>query len=404
MAITSPARELFTLMLREAGMPVTQAEMRQQWDALNTAEGSQITNDSAWSPFWRLVSAIATTPAMWLVNLLVEHALPNTFLRFASGAWLDVYAWGVDVHRKTAATASGSVTFTRADATGELIVPAGTLVESPPINDVTYRVATLAAATFPPGQTTLDVPVQAERPGAAYNLGPGYYSILTKPVPGVTGVANGANWLISPGADTEEDAPLRLRARNQFAAVGQYHHDAAYRALIAAFAGVRTDYLFFEKDGPRGPGTANCHVMVESGVPPQDFIDAINAYIRESGNHGHGDDMVCVPIAAMPVALTVTVHPVVTANTTRAEALRLAVEDRVRCSWRENADFTMTKTLPLERFSFSRLAEELHTALPDLHSVEFAHDADGGAMGADIVARLELPVLANLTVTLEEAT
>ncbi|HEU6437425.1 MAG TPA: baseplate J/gp47 family protein [Nitratidesulfovibrio sp.] len=400
MAITSAARELFTLMLREAGMPVTQAEMQQQWDALNTAEGSQITNNSAWSPFWRLISAIVTAPAQWLVGLLVEHALPNTFLRFAAGVWLDVFAWGVDVKRKASATATGVVTFTRASATGALTIPAGTLVESPPINDVTYRVATVAEAVIPAGQLSLAVPVQAEQAGAAWNLGPGYYSILTKPVPGITGVTNGADWLTSPGADTEDDESLRLRARNQFAAVGQYHHDAAYRALIAEFAGVRTDYLHFEKDGPRGPGTANCHVMVESGIPPQEFIDTINAYVRASGNHGHGDDMLCMPIAAMPVALAVTVYPVTTASAARAEALRQAVENRVRCAWRENADFTMTRTLPLSRFSFSRLSEELHAALPDLQSVEFTHDGEGGAVGADIVAQLQLPVLGSLTVSL----
>lgn len=396
------ATELFTAMLREADMPVTTAEMQSRWDALNAEQGSRITNNSAWSPFWRLISAIVTEPARWLVQLMVEHALPNTFLRFAGGAWLDVYAWGVDVRRKPAAVARGTITFTRASAAGTLTIPAGTLVESPSLEGMSYRVATTVETVMEEGQLTAEVPVQAEHEGAAYNLGPGYYSILTRPVPGIVSAGNGPEWLTAPGADVEDDESLRLRARNQFAAVGQYHHDAAYRALIAGFAGIRIDYLFFEKDGPRGPGTANCHIMVESGIPPHELIDAINVFIRQSGNHGHGDDLRCMAITAKPVALTATVYPVLTATTQRAEALRLAVENRIRCAWRENTDFTMTRTMPLSRFSFSRLSEELHAALPDLQSVEFTHNAENGATGADITALLELPVLSSLTVTFAE--
>ncbi len=385
------AKELFTTMLRESGMPVTQDEMQAKWDAINTEQGSLITNNSAWSPFWRLVSAIVTAPAVWLVSLLVGTALPNTFLRFASGAWLDIFAWGVDVLRKQATSAQGVLRFTRSSAAGVLTIPAGTVVESPDLSGMTYTVATLAEAVMPEGQLSIDVPVQAKQPGASYNLGPGYYSILAKPVPGIVSVTNLADWLTSPGADVEDDEALRLRGRNQFAAVGQYHHDAAYKALIAEFAGIRIDYLIFEKDGPRGPGTANCHIMIESGIPPQELIEAINAHIDDSGNHGHGDDMRCVAIAALPLDLAVKVYPVTSAGEARANALLQDVEDRVRCAFRENADFTVTRTLPLSRFSFSRLGEELHAALPDLRSVEFGRE--------DIVAYLQLPTINSLSVT-----
>lgn len=385
------AQELFTAMLRESGMPVTHEEMTAEWDAINTAQGSLITNNSAWSPFWRLITAIVTKPAVWLVSLLVGTALPNTFLRFASGAWLDVFAWGVDVLRKQSASAQGVLRFTRSAAAGALTIPAGTVVESPELSGMTYSVATTAEAVIQEGQLSVDVPVQAVQPGAAYNLGPGYYSIMSKPVPGIVSVTNLADWLTSPGADVEDDEALRLRARNQFAAVGQYHHDAAYKALITEYAGIRIDYLFFEKDGPRGPGTANCHIMIESGIPPQELIDAINAHIRESGNHGHGDDMRCVAITAMPLDLAVTVYPVTSAGEERVEALLQAVEDRIRCAFRENTGFTVTRAMPLARFSFSRLGEELHAALPDLRSVEFGRE--------DVVAYLQLPTLASLAVT-----
>ena len=353
------------------------------------------------------MSAIATKPSQWLLTLLVKHALPNVFLKYASGAWLDVFAWGVDVTRKGAVAALGSLTFSRNPGTaGAVVIPAGTVVESPAINGTTYRLTTLAAAVIPDGQDSALVVVQAESTGAAYNLGPGYYSILPKPVPGVASVSNADGWLTTEGADEESDEALRLRSRNQFAAVGQYHHDAAYRAMIAAFAGIRVDYIFFEKDAPRGPGTANAHIMTESGVPPQDLVEAINTFIQTSGNHGHGDDLRCMAITTTPVDLRVTVYPPVGMDAARAEALRLGVENRVRCAFRENTDFTLTRVLPLTRFSFSTLSQELHAQLPDLRSVEFTRPAAAGEavenefVWVDIVPARALPVLASLEVVL----
>lgn len=142
----SESEQIFEKMLSEAGIPTTEAGMRGRWDTINAEEGSQITNNSAWSPFWRLVSAIVTAPALWLVRLLVRHALPNTFLKFATGTYLDIYCWGVDLERHPATYAEGTVLFTRAEASGNLTIPKGTIIESPAIAGVTHRVATLRDA------------------------------------------------------------------------------------------------------------------------------------------------------------------------------------------------------------------------------------------------------------------
>ena len=338
--------QLFETMLKEAGVPTTEAAMKAEWDAINAAEGSQITNNSAWSPFWRLISAIVTAPALWLVRLLIRDALPNVFLKFASGSYLDVYAWGVELERKPAAHAEGVVLFTRASASGSLTIPRGTAVESPAINGVVHRVLTKADAVIPDGQLGLEVPVRAEEAGTAANLGPGYYSVLPEPVPGIASVTNRDAWLTSPGADEEDDESLRLRARNQFQAVGQYHHDAGYRAVVTAFAGIRTDDILF------------------------------------------------FPMPAVPVELEATVDPLLSCGEERREALRTAAEDMIRAAFRENQDIEITRTFPQSRFSFSRLDRELHDALPDLRSVEFSLP--------DIVSELSLPVLRTLTVRLGE--
>lgn len=384
-------KALFENMLREADVPVDEADMEARWRKINEDEGSLITNDSKWSPFWRLITAIVTIPCKLLVSLLVNTALPNLFLKYATGVWLDVYAWGVDLTRKASTKAVGHIPFTRETSAGELTVMAGTVIESPKLDGYIYRVIVTQDTTCPDDTLTFDVPVKAEKTGSAYNLGPGYYSILTAPIPGIASVANNADWLTIPGADEETNEELRLRGRNQFSAVGQYHHDAAYTAIIAEYAGIRTDYLYFEHDGPRGPGTANCFIIIDTGAPPQEFVDNINAYVRDSGNHGHGDDMICYPMPETSYDLGVTVYPVPHLTEEQETALKQDVENRIRCAFRENTDFDMTKTCPHNRFSLSQLDKDLHAELPSLLSVEF--DRTG-----DIVSTMDLPILGTLTV------
>jgi hypothetical protein len=133
--------------------------------------------------------------------------------------------------------------------------------------------------------------------------------------------------------------------------------------------------------------------MLGTGAPPQEFVDNINVYVRDSGNHGHGDDMVCYPMPETQHDLGITVYPIPNLTEEEEAALLQDVEDRVRCAFRENTDFDMTQTWPWSRFSLSQLDKDLHAALPKLLSVEF--DRTG-----DIVSEMELPVLGTLTVTL----
>ncbi len=380
-------------MLREAGVPTTEPEMEKIWKDLNEEQGSLIQNDSKWSPFWRLITAIVTLPCKWLVDLLADTALPNTFLKTATGIWLDVFAWGVDLKRKEATAARGTIQFTRVNSVGSLTIPAGTVIETPAISGYVYRLLTTEEVTAADGELVFNVPVQAEKTGAAYNLGPGYYSILPRPVPGVAAVKNEVEWLEVPGADEEQDEPFKLRCRNQFSAVGQFHHDAAYTSDITQFAGIRTDYVYFEHGAPRGPGSANAYIMIESGSPSQDFVDAINDYIRDKGNHGHGDDMLCFPMPLAGLALGVTVYPVANLSEDRKAALKQGVEDFIRCAFRENSNYAPTQIFPFSRFSLSRLDRELHDYFSDLLSIEFNRTGD-------ILTDMDLPQLTELIVEL----
>lgn len=385
----------FKEALRDAGIPTTEAELKKAWQQQAAEQGSKISNTSAYSPFWRIITALVTKPVLWLLQFIVDTVLPNFFVKTAKDAWLDMLAWAVNVERKPSTKAQGELLFTRTTAAGALEVAVGTRVQSAAINGHVYELKTTLPGTFADGASQLSIPVEAIEAGSGYNLAPGYYAILPVPVPGIAQVVNTDSWLTQPGADSEPNDQLRLRTRNQFSAVNQYHTDAVYRAMIASFPGVRPDSVYFDHSAPRGPGSANAFVLFEAGVPADEYLQSINCYIREGGNHGHGDDLLVMVMPETMHAISLNIWPRANLSIEQRAQLQTQVEQFIRAAFREStsSDYQPTLTFPQSRFSFSRLGEEIHERFPRIESLQFAN--------TDIVSALNIPRIQSLEVLLD---
>ncbi|WP_213132230.1 baseplate J/gp47 family protein [Citrobacter sp. FP75] len=383
----------FEEVLEGAGMPVTPDEANAEFEKAVEAQG-MITNTSSMSPFWRLITVIVTTPVMWIKDALVNAIMPGMFVATATGKLLDLLAWGLRLSRKQATAAKGTIYFTKQDATAVVTVPAGTVIQTERINGVIYSVTADADYTIDAGSDGAEIPVTATGTGTAYDLAPGYYHILPTAVDGIASATNDDNWLVTPGADQESDDELRERCRNQYNLLGNYHTDAVYRSMIASVAGLSIDRVFFEHDAPRGPGTANAYLLLDTGVASDPFIAAVNTYINDEGHHGHGDDMQCFALPDTQQDLTVTLYVASPDNMTDGQQseLKTNAENLVRCAFRENADYDVEKTWPYSRFSFSKLGQALHRNFAVLDSVEFSL--------TDIVSDLNVPRLNSLSLVL----
>jgi uncharacterized phage protein gp47/JayE len=384
----------FKKVIADAGIPTTEAALKAEWEKEVEAQGAKVANTSSYSPFWRVITALVTKPVLWLLDFLCMTVLPNFFVKTAVDAWLDTLAWAVNVERKGATKAQGKLLFTRAVPDGVLQLEKGIVVQSAAINGNVYQLVTTAPATFQQGQLQLDVPVEAIEAGSGFNLAPGYYAILPVPIPGIVQVVNKDGWLASPGADPEPNDQLRLRVRNQFSAVNQWHTDAVYRAMISAFPGVRPDGVYFEHGAPRGPGSANAYILFDAGVPADTYLQQINAHIRDQGNHGHGDDLLAMVMPEVPATVTLWLWPKPNLSAERINALVKEVELFVRAAFRESTatDYQPTLTYPQSRFSYSRLSEELHLQFAEIASLRFLP-------GQDIISGLNIPRLGQLKVT-----
>jgi uncharacterized phage protein gp47/JayE len=379
-------------ILSDNGIPTTQPELETAWKDEVTAQGGKISNDNAYSPFWRVVTALITLPVLWLVKFMADTVLPNSFVKSATGVWLELLAWAVNLTRKAAGFAKGKITFTRADVGAAYTIPAGTVIQTASINGFVYEMITDADTAFAPGQATVDVNCTAAATGDAYNLAVGYYSILKVPIAGITAVTNAEGWLLTPGTETETDNDLRDRVRNQFGTASDFHTDSVYRALISEFPGVAIDAIWFEHDAPRGPGTANAFVLFDFNAPAVQYLADINYHITDQGHHGHGDDLQVYAMPETDHALIVSVWHEPFLTDAQITQLQADVDVFIRAAFRENKAYSPTLTYPYSRFSFSKLGQELHKQFPDIHSVDFDL--------ADIVSALNVPTLSALTINM----
>lgn len=383
----------FKQIIADEGIPTTEEAIAIELEKEVVAAGSKVSNDSRMSPFWRLVKAIVITPTLWLIEqLLASHVLPNTFAATASKGYLDLKAWDVDLERKMATKTRGVVEFFKEVAENPIVILKGTVIETSRIEDKIYRLIVVEDVLIQANQASGFVLCEAQEAGAGYNLPAGYYSILPVGVSGITHAVNQADWITSPGANTEEDDELALRIRNQFSVVGRYHIDAIYRSMLASVAGVRSDQIYFLHDAPRGPGTANAYILLDVGETPSHLLEQLNDFVMAEGNHGHGDDILCLALPETQHSVSVTIWPKVNTSEERVAALKVEIENMIRAAFRESDSYSVvTRTYPSSMFSFSQLTTEIHTELAeDLLSLEFSN--------SDIVSELNIPRLSNVAV------
>jgi hypothetical protein len=375
--------KLFIDELKAAGIPTDAEGFKLQFAEQLKSAGFTVNNQSPLSPFWRLQSALVAEPAAQLVNSMAHTIMPNSFALLAEGEYLDLHGQSRGVARLTAVKAKGQLQFYRSNSEGELVIPAGTLIESLPINGRVYQLILLTNCVFNEGETTQSAIAQALEPGQAYNLAAGYYTKIIAELEHVS-VSNDVGWLVTAGQDIETDDNYRDRIRAAFAQLGNYHVDFVYKNLIATHSGIPYDNIVLEKGAPRGPGTANAYVFLEVGQVSQSIVNSINNYIAE-GNHGLGDDLTAFAIPTQYIDLTVTIS-----QKNGSTSIVANVEQFIRAVFRQNDAYKPTRVKPLSNFSFSQLKTELHNTFSNLHHVEFDK--------TQLNSGFWLPVLNNLVV------
>jgi len=371
-----------------------------------TAAGSKVSNTSTFSPFWKFIDALLGKFFLLIRTLIIETVLPDIFLKTASGPAVDTQLWREGEERLDALKTVGLIEFTRDGSTGDLPVAAGVVIESPQIDGTIYRMITTEAVTIPDGTLTYQIQAEAEYAGDKWNLADGYYSILPVAVPGIVGVANLTDWIITPGRETESDDDARDRAwlKKQAAPYKKkFHTSTVYKLIVEEGSEglVKLDHIIFQTDAPRGPGSADIYFYLESGIPSATLVQQVDAlvqqvddYINVEENFGLQDNVQAFAIPDLATAIQITATPL-SPDLTAAEktTLEADIENMIRAIFRENSEYPeLDRVQPYGTLRLSKIITYLHNKF-ELESVTIDLPA------ADLVSDLELPTLSTVTIT-----
>lgn len=202
----------------------------------------------------------------------------GSLIPYSYGAWLDLLAEGTyNLTRRPAATAQHQVQIQPGAGAGPYVVPAGQLVVQTADG---LRFSNVAQVTIPLATNT-NVTVQAEGPGAKYNVGVGAIRVLVTSLPGCRAInldiGDGTS-ILSAGADQESDADLQARCQARWPALGIGGTAQSYD-LLAREASNQVTRTVVSADGTT-PGQVNVLLAGTAGPVDSDVVLAVQLYLN----------------------------------------------------------------------------------------------------------------------------
>lgn len=368
----------YEVLMQKANIPTTGEAIESRFKQVASDLGTDLNNDDKYSPFWSLLVALCVYPVQLLINFIYSAVLPNLFIKDAVDEWLDRRGWEYNAPRKEEQEAKGVIKFRRFSGSGTQTIPKGTVIQSNPVNTVVYKLVTLADAVFSNGDIEISVTCEALKAGEGYNLAAGFYTVLPESIPGIKSVFNESDWLTVNGADRESNDNYRLRLRDLYSRLNHYHVDEVYRSIITSFSGISPSNVFFDKNVPRGSGSADALILLDHGTVSQELLASINKHIMDDGNHGIGDDILVRAIDTVPIDLNIQIFVDPALSQIEKDALKLQFENYVKAAFRQVSGEEFIgppdKVEPFKRFSFSRLGFQAHKEFSGLLSVDFNSD------------------------------
>ncbi len=211
------------------------------------------------------------------LSSVIAEIAKGGFLDYAEGPWLKLLAKSVfDVDFHPAVTLLGTERLSNSTG-GGIAVLAGQWFES----DSGLRYVSTTGGTVPAG-SLLDVTIQAESPGALYNVAVGSISAMLTPVPGITAgnpaVGITGTWIVTQGVDEESDALLRARCRARWGALGAGGSADAYRYWVTTASAQVTRMSILENVPV--DGWVSVYVAGPAGGLDPSEVAVIDAYVQ----------------------------------------------------------------------------------------------------------------------------
>lgn len=310
------------------------------------------------------------------LNTVFRQAIPHE----ATGKWLELHCEQIGIARKPPVKARGLVKFVRGETGGNIRIPAGRILRTPPDGAGNiYRYVTDEMTVLPEDETSVLVPVSSEEYGQGSNASVGQICELVTPVPGIAEVWNSSDWLLVEGADQESDLSLRRRYILEWQSKAGITR-AAYEAAALSVPGVVD--VFVADQHPRGEGTVDVVVESTAGIPTDRLLADVMAALDDKIVINH-DLLVKKPLS-IPVSISVEMELL----TGDEEQILAEAENWIRSMFNYDARidiprFTIGKDVVLDRLAYGIIN------IPGVKRLKWKKPLEDVSIPVDGLARLQ---------------
>lgn len=265
------------IMNKVIPIPTEEEEMEKVQNELEE-EGFPITNFKKGGIFYHL--------ARLLIKLYIELKelarviLNACFIRHAEGDWLEIKAADFSKSRNPAKSTKGYVTIYRNDYANALQITKGHCFKTEPDaagNELKFYACkeTVIESGVPTGK----VLVEAENPGAYYNISPGRITISMIHLEGVDRVSNDEGWIFEEGAEEEDLENLRDRCLSSWDELAAKTTEEKLRNKARSVPGVLDARI--DAQHPRGQGTTDIIITGSAGEASPELIRKVTEATNE---------------------------------------------------------------------------------------------------------------------------
>lgn len=178
----------------------------------------------------------AVASEIYAAHTTADFALKQAFVQTATGNYLDMHAEMRSITRKTAATATGVLTFyLPQELETDTDIPSGTVCSVK--DDPLLQFTTEEAAVIPAGSLSVQVPASALAQGAQFNVPAGSVTVMVNPPEYVSEVKNESAF--TGGCDEETDEALRSRIIDSYSKVSNGVNAKSLEEMILTIESIK---------------------------------------------------------------------------------------------------------------------------------------------------------------------
>ncbi len=247
-------------------------------------EGFVITNFSKGGVFYAILRIVVH--GMLQLKQLAVQIVNSAFMVHCPDDWVEIRAADYAKYRKEGIPTKGYVTVYRRDYSYPVKIKKGhPFITSRNAEGAYFTFYAAEDTVMPEGVSEYKVIVEAEQPGAAYNVEPGTICETLVYIDGYDHVRNEEDWVVESGTEIEEIESLRQRCLNSRAENARLNPDRKLQSIVESISGVVTADI--DSQAPRGEGTVDIIVTGAEGTADEALIQKVKAAIKEmEGSYG----------------------------------------------------------------------------------------------------------------------